>query len=616
MKRKKQILKISLISLILFVVLGMCNTSRANVLGDIATGGVIGIAGLLTLGIQYFLFIIANAVQLIIAGVTGLADGNAVFDVGEVIFNKTQLTITDFFPTLTGGVGTNETIINNIAKYYNIMRGLAIAILLGVLLYIGIRMAISTVASEEAKYKKMLIDWTVSLILVFVLHYIIIITFYINDVLVKALSTLEPGVGLDYGELIGHAAIPIAGWPSLAVYISLVVCTLAFILLYIKRMITLGFLIVISPLITITYSIDKMGDGKSQALNTWLKEFIFNVIIQPFHCIIYLVFVSTSMKLLSTSMLDLGNQILAVMCMFFLLKSEGIVKKIFGIKADSMGDALSSGAMAVAVMSGLAGKAAKKGAGSASQKMPTMENNKSAEGKTKVKEEKGNKDHSDDNSPNPNHGDDSGEPQPKDDHKEPPQEGNDTETQAKKVKEKKIGDAINNSMFARSFRRKGGLPGYLSRQAEGAAAVFGAIAGATVGDTKTAISTAVAAKGLAGAGIDKLNEGAQERKLEENQRVFAGAYEDFAREYKKLHEDADEQTIRAAAKNLYEGGGHDLENEFERDFYTQMEQLATSAEIRGFDDGFDYVNESMQLHDAGLLKPNKRYIPKEYGSSN
>ena len=35
----------------------------------------------------------------------------------------------------------------------------------------------------------------------------------------------------------------------------------------------------ISPLISITYSIDKIGDGKSQALNTWLKEFIYNDVL-------------------------------------------------------------------------------------------------------------------------------------------------------------------------------------------------------------------------------------------------------------------------------------------------------------------------------------------------
>jgi hypothetical protein len=41
-----------------------------------------------------------------------------------------------------------------------------------------------------------------------------------------------------------------------------------------------GFLILISPLITISYAIDKMGDGRAQALNNWFKEFIYNVIIQ------------------------------------------------------------------------------------------------------------------------------------------------------------------------------------------------------------------------------------------------------------------------------------------------------------------------------------------------
>ena len=37
-------------------------------------------------------------------------------------------------------------------------------------------MAISTVASEEAKYKKMIGNWAVSMALIFVLHYIMIIT--------------------------------------------------------------------------------------------------------------------------------------------------------------------------------------------------------------------------------------------------------------------------------------------------------------------------------------------------------------------------------------------------------------------------------------------------------
>ena len=75
------------------------------------------------------------------------------------------------------------------------------------------------------------------------------------------------------------------------VFCSIVISEFLFFIVYVKRFITLAFLMVIAPLITVTYSIDKLGDGKSQALNTWLKEFIFTVIIQPVHCILYLILV-------------------------------------------------------------------------------------------------------------------------------------------------------------------------------------------------------------------------------------------------------------------------------------------------------------------------------------
>lgn len=89
-------------------------------------------------------------------------------------------------------------------------------------------------------------------------------------------------------------------------------------------------LIIIAPLITITYSIDKLGDNKSQALDTWLKEFIYGILIQPFHCIIYLVFVSQAIDLCSTG--TLASILLSVMMMFFIMKAEGIVRKIFGFE--------------------------------------------------------------------------------------------------------------------------------------------------------------------------------------------------------------------------------------------------------------------------------------------
>lgn len=138
-------------------------------------------------------------------------------------------------------------------------------------------------------------------------------------------------------------------------------------------MLTIAFLIIIAPLITITYSIDKMGDGKSQALNTWLKEFMFNVLIQPFHCIIYVVFVNTAINLMSQAS-SLSSTVLAIIMLLFMNKAEDIIKQIFHFQSSSLPKALGS---AAAITTGLkliqnkGDKDAKKNINS--KKIPKME---------------------------------------------------------------------------------------------------------------------------------------------------------------------------------------------------------------------------------------------------
>ena len=53
----------------------------------------------------------------------------------------------------------------------------------------------------------------------------------------------------------------------------------------------MAFLTLIAPIVSLTYPIDKMNDGKAQAFNMWLKEYIFNALLQPFHLIIYFIFI-------------------------------------------------------------------------------------------------------------------------------------------------------------------------------------------------------------------------------------------------------------------------------------------------------------------------------------
>ena len=54
------------------------------------------------------------------------------------------------------------------------MRNIAIVSFLVILIYVGIRMAIASVATEKAKYKKMLVGWASSFVILLILPYIMI----------------------------------------------------------------------------------------------------------------------------------------------------------------------------------------------------------------------------------------------------------------------------------------------------------------------------------------------------------------------------------------------------------------------------------------------------------
>lgn len=632
---KKNLIRIILISIILIVAIGMINNSY-GVTGAIATavaGFVSGSAlvAVLAIILQWAILLIFSALNVLISALTGIADDGFAGAIGDVVFNRCGITSANFFPEVWigesvkyGNVANN--IVQNISKYYYVMRNLSIAILLGILLYIGIRMAISTVASEEAKYKKMLKDWAISLVLVFVLQYIMIITFFINNSLVEVLETMDPFKNSEWNiitKLITPSLVPFVGWPETIVYGSFVIATLAFVLMYIKRTIVLGFLIVISPLITITYSIDKIGDGKSQALNTWLKEFVFTVIVQPFHCIMYIVFYGSIMSSLDGD--GLGNVIFAVASAFFMLKAEDIIRKIFGIQANNIGNAIGTGAMAISMATSMLKNKSDKKIDKSKGKMPKMKGNL-ANGGAGAANAAANATANAATNATANTATNAAANAAANatTNATANAAANATANAAANTAANAATSTVANSQAQSSkiqkalsktggyFDRNGGVGGVVRKNFGRAATAAGFIAGATVGDVKTAASTATAVGGIANAKLDSFEYKQYEKQLEENQEVFAGAYEDFARAYREIYTDADDQEIRNAAKRIYETGGNHLEEEYERDFYSKMEELADSAEIMGYSNGFDYVNDSMRLSDMGELEPSSDYTQKQY----
>ena len=315
-----------------------------STIGDKLTDVLSGIVGLLTWFPRVMTIGGMSIIQVVGAGVANMAGEITGEDIGltlspdDVIFNKIHLTSIDFFDMSLSDTNIVKQIRQQIALWYYIMRTIAISILLGILIFVGIRMAITTIASEKAIYKKALFDWATSLALVFLLHYIIRAVLWLNTSLVEIFKNIAADMDLDnILSVLRSLAFDIdftAGWGAVIVYAVITVQSLMFLISYIKRMLVIAFLIIISPLITITYSIDKMGDQKAQALNTWLKEFMFNVLIQPFHCILYLAFVSIAVKALNVKA-SIGALILACLCIKFVWDGEKIVRKIFGFEQAS-----------------------------------------------------------------------------------------------------------------------------------------------------------------------------------------------------------------------------------------------------------------------------------------
>lgn len=373
--------------------------SEASIVGDIVDTIFTGIIGVCSLIIRVPVTAALSAINILVSGIAKLGIEGAqpidgLMDIFitpfHIFFNKIPILDINFFK-FDGVSDTVLTFRTGVAGWYYTMRLIAMMALLVILIYIGIRMAISTIASEKAMYKKMLVDWVTSLALLFLLHYIILFTFACNTALVDAVEQVVNNSGDEfdlthfYGALAGQAVNPlevVAGFTALIIYAIFIYVTFKFIWVYMKRMLTIGFLIIIAPLITITYSIDKIGDQKAQALNTWLKEFVYNILIQPFHCIIFAAFASVAMKVIGVGEMtwgdiSIGAAVLAAACIMFIDDGEKIVRNIFGFtKASSLRD-LAAGAGAVAAVMAKGGAAAATVGKGAAKAKNFISNNKS-----------------------------------------------------------------------------------------------------------------------------------------------------------------------------------------------------------------------------------------------
>ena len=249
----------------------------------------------------------------------------------ELIFGKIPILDVNIFNT--SDIEENSiamTIRNAVATWYISARNISTVILAFVIVYIGIRLAISTVASDKANYKQMLINWITALIIIYFIHFVMIIVLNLNDTLVSMLSEVDRTSELPIYETIITRTKDLrwsVGIPAAIMYWVLVIYFLMFLWVYLKRLFTVLILIIVAPFVGTKYAIDSAGKGKkSKIFLTWLYEFTMNVLLQSVHALLYVVLMNVAIELALTSIFGI---ILALIFINFILKADKIFMNIF-----------------------------------------------------------------------------------------------------------------------------------------------------------------------------------------------------------------------------------------------------------------------------------------------
>lgn len=121
----------------------------------------------------------------------------------ELIFaNQIQILDANFISEIKDGseyalgvdnTNTLSTLRDIIAAWYVTLRTIAVVGLLSVLIYIGIRIIISSTSADKAKYKQRLMDWVIAFCLLFFMHYIMVAVITVVE---RVNKVLGDGIGV------------------------------------------------------------------------------------------------------------------------------------------------------------------------------------------------------------------------------------------------------------------------------------------------------------------------------------------------------------------------------------------------------------------------------------
>lgn len=261
-----------------------------------------------------------------------------VFSIGKVVANKYPIFDIDIFDTKESNgkyADVLKEIKEQIALWYVTIRNLSLMILVIILLYIATRMLLGTTSMKSAQLKDMLIGWVSAVFLVFTLQYLFVGIVAIANLADSIIDKIAGDQLLDVESKImsniwAHNGQSLLSkiFYMLTIY-GIIYYQIKFFALYMGRMGKTYILLMIAPLICVTYPIDRIADDRGQSLRTWFIEFSTSLLMQPFQYMIYVIIFGSFDEIM------LKVPILTFVAFYFIGKSFKFAKQALQIKSNS-----------------------------------------------------------------------------------------------------------------------------------------------------------------------------------------------------------------------------------------------------------------------------------------
>ncbi len=223
-----------------------------------------------------------------------------------------DITLQELF-NRANGTSLAAALKKTVSNVYVILRNICAIVLLCLLIYTGIRILLASASPyEQSKWKQALIDWVKALCLLMFMHFLMVGIFYVSDLIVESLSDALTG-STPLVVMIRNAFSNAKFWDSALciiltiMYVYITFLTIVFVIAYFKRLAWIIVLIVISPIVAVTKA---LGQKQGQIFDRWLREYMYTVLLQPFHMLVYYILVAVPLGMLGgdTSSTSFWNQ--------------------------------------------------------------------------------------------------------------------------------------------------------------------------------------------------------------------------------------------------------------------------------------------------------------------